>query len=317
MSSPLPEPISKVLAVGYTDYSDSTLRVYRSAWRDLLKHASATGSPDRQEQELPPPKAIADYLIDRRDLAWSTLTSRRQAIKLVYEELLEEDPFEHSVVQEAWAKVRENAQKEPDRVPKRSLEEREHSFAKIIEQGPSLLGDHLNDGPSQAEENLRYLPEKVLSPDDLSKDQRQLIPEPTYDLQVLRNRALLLLVGMANSTRSSLVGIDLEDVYPPGKMGDEEGEAATRVLLYNRMGEPIRVLRLESISDIKLCPHRALAAWILAADLREGPLFRSFTPHAQVSDKRIRPQTINHVIKRCAEAAGLKAENWSTKSLKV
>ena len=127
---------------------------------------------------------------------------------------------------------------------------------------------------------------------------------------MLRNRALLLLVGTADSTRAELVGIDLKDIYPP----EEEG-GATRVLLYNRMGEPGRVLRLENASKLKYCPHRAVAAWILAADLTEGPLFRSFTPHGEVSENRIRPQTINHVIKRCAEQAGLEGD-WSTTSLK-
>lgn len=318
MSSPLPEPVTDVLEVGYTDYSDSTLRVYRAAWRDFLKHVGAETDTDWKEVELPPPpRAVAAYLDNRSDLAWSTLTSRRQAIRLVYEKLGGEDPFEHPEVQEVWAKIRENAQKEPDRAQKHSLEEREHSFAEIIEEGPLLLREHLGGGPSETEEeNLRYLPEKVPRLKDLSPDQRQLIPEPTYDLQVLRNRALLLLVGMADSTRSALVGIDLEDVYPPGKKGDEKAEVATRILLYNRIGEPGRVLRLESASKIKYCPHRAVAAWILAADLKEGPLFRSFTPQGEVSENRIRPQTINHVIKRCAETAGLKAENWSTKKLK-
>lgn len=312
MSSPLPEPISEVLAVGYTDYSDSTLRVYRAAWRDFLGHFGGGRLDGEQGEELPPPMAVADYLDDRRDLAWSTLTSRRQAISLVYEKLVGEDPFELPEVQEVWAEIRKRKQEEPDRVQKRSLEDREHSFAEIIEDGPSLLSRHLGGGASQTEEeNLRYLPETVPRAEDLSPDQRELIPEPTFDLQVLRNRALLLLVGTADSTRTELVGIDLEDIYPP----EEEG-GATRVLLYNRMGEPGRILRLESAPEIKLCPHRALAAWILAADLHVGPLFRSFTPQGEVSENRIRPQTINHVIKRCAEAAGLKPKKWSTQQLK-
>lgn len=312
MSFSLPEPIKEVLTAGHTDYSDTTLRVYRAAWRDFLEYVGPPGSSDWQEEKLPPPMAVADYLDNRRDLAWSTLTSRRQAIGLVYRELTGETPFDLPEVQEVWADIRERKRKEPDRVPKRSPEDRKYSFAEIIEDGPSLLREHLGSGATQTEaKNLRYLPERVPQPEDLLPEQRNLIPEPTYDLQVLRNRALLLLMGTAKPTRSALVGIDLEDVYPP-----DEQEAPTRVLLYDKSGEPDRVLQLESMPELKYCPHRALAAWILAADLNEGPLFRSFTPHGNVSGNRIRPQTINHVIKRCAENAGLDAEKWSTRSLK-
>lgn len=309
MSSPLPEPISEALADGHPKYSESTLRVYRTAWRDFLDYL---GGFDRQTDRLPPPEAVAEYLDARRDLAWSTLMSRRQAIREVYDALDEKDPYDDPAVQEVWTEIRERKREEPDRVQKRSLEEREHSFAEIIEKGPSLLNRHLGGGASQTEEeNLRYLPETVPHSEDLSPDQRDLIPDPTYDLQVLRNRALLLLVGTADSTRAELVGIDLEDIYPP----DEE-DGATRVLLYNRMGEPGRILRLESAPEMEYCPHRALAAWILAADLMEGALFRSFTPHGEVSQNRIRPQTINHVINRCAKKANLDPDDWSTRRLK-
>jgi len=333
MPHPLPAPIAEVLTEGYTDYSETTLRVYRTSWRDLLgwletergrpeaRRGPAGDKRDRGAEKpgrsagnrrplLPEPEPIAEYLREHDHLAWSTLTSRRQAFRLVYRELVGEDPFDHPAVEEAWRAVRHKKQAEPDTAPKRRLDEREHGLAAIIEEGPALLSSHLGRTLSEERQrDLRYLPDETTRTEDLPPEVRDLIPAPTYDLQVLRNRALLLLVATARLTRPAIVGVDLEDVVPP-----EEG-GPTRIVVYDRGGDPAFVLRLETAPAVADCPHRAVAAWILAADLTEGPLFRSFTPHGEVSEDRIRPQTINYVIKRCAEDAGLDPEGWSTRRL--
>lgn len=133
----------------------------------------------------------------------------------------------------------------------------------------------------------------------------------TCDLQVLRNRALLLLVGTADLTRTEITEIDPEDVYPP----EEEG-GTTRIIVYNQTGDLRCVLLVETASDLQYCPHRAVAAWILAADLTSGPLFRSLTPHGELTENRLRPQTIHHIIKRQAREAGLDPDDWSMTRLR-
>lgn len=303
MSSPLPSPYREVLTEEQTGFSQSTLRVYRASWRDLLNwmHRAHREETDVQDGKLPPPEAIAGYLRDQSHLAWSTLTSRRQAIRLVFDELGEEDPFEHPAVTKAWETVRRQKHEETSELKKRSLQDREYRIRELLLEGPSLLRDHLGrETYPEEREDMRFLEEKYAEIENLTPRQRALLPELTYDLQVLRNRLLLLLVSSTDVSKAALTRIDVEDVYPP----EQEG-GPTEIVIYRRSGDPSYVLVLESAPEPACCPNRAVAAWILAADLTEGPLFRSFTPHGEVSTSRIRPQTINYVINRCAENADL------------
>lgn len=313
MSQPLPDPINKILTEEHSDYSETTLRVYRAAWRDFLEWLSSArpGVLEAIPGSLPPGEVVSEYLRERSDLAWSTLTSRRQALRLVYDELKERDPFDHSEVQRVWENILRKKREKPDEPAKRRLEERDEGIASIIEEGPKLLHTHLGAISGEQKRDLRYLPAQILTPEWLTPEQQELIPEVTYDLQVMRNRAILLLVGMANLTRTEIAGIDLEDVYPP----DEEG-GPTRIIVYNQAGDLRCVLIVETASELRYCPHRALAAWILAADLTSGPLFRSLTPHGELTEKRLRSQSINHIIKRHAKEAGLDPDAWSMTKLR-
>jgi hypothetical protein len=321
MPRPLPDPISEVLTEERNDYTETTLRVYRAAWRDVLGWLSSArpGVLEQFPDSLPPGEVVSEYLRDRSDMAWSTLASRRQALRLGYDELRARDPFGHPEAKRVWDNILEKKREQPSEPTKHRLDQREQGLASIIEEGPKFLRAHLQKISGKQKRDLRYLAKQILSPERLTSKQRELIPEATYDLQVLRNRALLLLVGTADLTRSEVTGIDLEDVYPPEEEGgsEEEGgpeaegleeEGPTRIIVYDRLGTPSCALVLEAASDLRYCPHRALAAWILAADLTAGPLFRSLTPHGEITEKRLRPQTINHIIKRHAREAGLDPE---------
>lgn len=313
----LPPAIAGLLEGG-TKFQESTLQGYRSAWRDLLKwlrahephEATRCENSPSDEPPLPPPTLIADYLRDRIGLASSTLATRRQAIRFVYKELDEGDPFDHPDVEEVWERIVDEKRQEPAPREKR-LGKRDHSPADVIENGPSLLRDHLPSETLQDREDLKYLPEETARSDELSAAVQTLIPEPTFDLSVLRDRAILLLIAMTDSPRKSLVGIDLEDIRPPVKNG-----APTRIFVHDANGEPVRVLRLETQPEIRYCPNRAVAAWILAAGLESGPLFRPFNPRGGIRGGRITPQTLNLVAKRWAEEAGFDPSDWSTTKLR-
>lgn len=322
MRTPLPSPIADTLTEDETGFQESTLRGYRSAWRDLLDWMNTSYPNERQhlveELELgdlgalPPPELIAEYLEHRRELAWSTLTTRRQGLQLVYRNLIGENPFDYSAVDSVWSEIREEKREEPDRMSKRRLADREHGPADVIERGPELLRSHLDPAVSESDwKDLEYLPEKTARPEDLRPEAAGLIPDPTFELPVLRDRAILLLVATTDVPRKALVGIDIEDVFPPR----EEG-GPTRIVMYGSSGDPTHVLRLESSPKVHLCPNRAVAAWILAGDLTSGPLFRPFTPHGGIREGRIRAQTLNRVIKRRAEEAGLDPKEWSTRKFR-
>ena len=313
----LPPPIANVLG-GDTKFEESTLQGYRSAWRDLLRWAreNEPGESSLGEEELPPPALIAEYLRARMDLSWSTLTTRRQAIRFVYGGLGEEDPFGYPDVEEVWDQIVEEKRGESARREKRRLGGQGHSPADIIERGPDLLGGHLRseaiaEEDLVGEDNLKYLPEESVRSEELSAEVKTLVPEPAFDLTVLRDRAILLLVATTDRPRKSLVGIDLEDIRPP----TEEG-GPTRIVMYNAAGDPDCALRLETGPEVRYCPNRAVAAWIMAAGLERGPLFRPFNPRGGIRGGRIRPQTLNLVVKRWAEEAGLDPGDWSTSTLR-
>jgi hypothetical protein len=337
MPRPLPPAIATVLDEDQSSFNVSTLRVYRSAWRDILGWVEAhtdllddlsyfnerrfdeSSREESDERDLPRhvladifgPSIVAAYLEDRADLAWSTLTSRRQALRFVAEELGHRDPFDDSTVDRVWSRIRKRKREEEGAsTAKERPETREYSAAEIIERGPELLAEHLGRDAGE-ESDLRYYPRNDAWAGDLSPDQKALLPAARFEKQALRNRALLLLVATGELTRSELTRLDVDDVYPPDGPGDP-----LRLLVYDREGEVAFVLNLHRHDDVQHCPKRALAAWILAADLTSGPLFQSFTPHGKVSGARVSPQTVNYVIKQCAEAAGLDPKEWSTRRLK-
>lgn len=323
----LPSPLADLLSRN-DKFEETTLQGYRSAWRDLLDWIrenqpsegtsgegslgdGAAGERVLDDKELPSPALIAEYLRNRMDLSWSTLTTRRQAFRHVYREFGEGDPFGHPEVEEVWDRIVDEKRGEPSRPEEQRLGKRDLSPADIIENGPGLLSGHL--GPKTAEDRgaLKYLPEETARSDDLSAAVRTLIPEPAFELSVLRDRAILLLIATTNRPRKGLVGIDLEDIIPP----EEEGDP-TRIVVYDAGGDPTCVLRLETGPEIRYCPNRAVAAWILAAGLESGPLFRPFNPRGGIRGGRIRPQTLNLVTKRRAEEAGFDPDDWSTTKLR-
>lgn len=312
--SSFPPRVAQVLTEGETDYEETTLRGYRSSWRDLMEWAEdhPQMTIDHREEALPPPASIASFLEDRTDLAWSTLKTRRQAIRLVYHELEEIDPFELPEVEKVWSRIVAEKRNTPTQSEKRSLTERDLTPANVIENGPNLL--HAQLPPEITEKKrrveLQYLPQETANPESLSAEVRELIPAPEFDLAVLRDRAVLLLGAMTDLPRKDLLGIDMGDLYPP-----EHPDDSTKLVIHSD-GDPIFALELETGSELRYCPNRALAAWILAADLTGGPLFRPFTPHGGVRDGRIQPQTLNLIIKRRAKAAGLNPDNWSTTKLR-
>lgn len=313
----LPPQIADLLEGG-TRFKETTLQGYRSAWRDLLSwirdNHEGRGFPDEsnceEEGPLPSPPLVADFLRDRMDLAWSTLTTRRQAIRYVYKECGEQDPFDHPDVEEVWNRIVGEKRRESEQRGKR-LGRRKISPTDIIENGPNLLSAHLPSGMAQNQGDIQYIPEEAAESEGLTPAVRTLIPEHTFDLSVLRDRAILLLIATTTQPRKSLVGIDLEDIQPQA----EEG-GPTRIVMYDPDGDPTCVVRLESSSEVRYCPNRAVAAWILAADLESGPLFRPFNPRGGIRGGRIRPQTLNLVTKRWAEKAGFDPGDWSVTKLR-
>ncbi|MBJ7607140.1 MAG: tyrosine-type recombinase/integrase [Candidatus Dormibacteraeota bacterium] len=116
----------------------------------------------------------------------------------------------------------------------------------------------------------------------------------------LRDRALLVLAFAGAFRRSELVSLDVADVeqVPDGlrilvrrSKTDQEAAGKRKPLPYG--------------SNPATCPVRTLAAWLSAAEITEGPIFRSVNRHDQVQPGRLSDQSVALVVKRAGERAGL------------
>jgi len=53
------------------------------------------------------------------------------------------------------------------------------------------------------------------------------------------------------------------------------------------------------------CPIRSLAAWLEAANIRKGPLFRAVDRHGNVSSRALEPGSIARILKKAARRSGM------------
>ena len=126
----------------------------------------------------------------------------------------------------------------------------------------------------------------------------------------LRDRALLLL-GFAVGLRSSeLVALTVEDLSPSPdglrlriarSKTDQQGRGHELLLVYAESPRP--------------CPVRALRAWLDAAEIADGPIFRRVTRTGAVSSP-LTAQTVALIIKKRTRAAGLDAREFAGHSLR-
>jgi integrase len=313
---PSPDGPETVLDEPGTELSPSTQRVYRGSWRDFVGWCR-----DRDVPVLPAdPDSVAEYLKERHHLALSTLRNRLSAISHYHEVSGLDNPTDSLVVSDLWHRISEQKRSEEGR--RSGAESLEMSFppGKILREGPSLLPEHFG---RLAEENdlLRDKLEKArgtwsdefvetvyATPARLTGDQRELIPEVSYDLVALRDRALLLLMAAGGARRAEIVRLDVTDVVPSGE--------TILVGIRKKNGMPKRVIRAEPVEELRFCTARAVAAWILAGGLGEGPLFRSFDPHGNPKRTRISLSSVNYLLDQRAEDAELNPDEWTTSDLR-
>ncbi|MBK9945537.1 MAG: tyrosine-type recombinase/integrase [Kouleothrix sp.] len=141
---------------------------------------------------------------------------------------------------------------------------------------------------------------------------RQALAALPETLLGMRDRALLLIGFCGALRRSELVGLDVSDlqVVPEGLIltlrrskTDQEGEGILK-------GIPLG-------ANAPTCPVRAAQAWLKAAGIKEGPLFRPIDRHGTVRSKRLNGSDIAVIVKRSVAAAGFDSDLYSGHSLRA
>ena len=153
---------------------------------------------------------------------------------------------------------------------------------------------------------------------------RRLLAPIRGDLRGLRDRAILL-VGFAGALRrSELAAIRLEHL--------EKTDRGIRLSLPHSKGAQDTAVTVPlPYGDTELCPVHALEAWVQAAGLTAGPVFRRIwlpprpkqgappdapPPLPRIGTTAITPQTVAQIVQARARAAGFGLRDLGGHSLK-
>jgi site-specific recombinase XerD len=133
------------------------------------------------------------------------------------------------------------------------------------------------------------------------------------DLAGLRDRALLLVGFVAALRRSELTALTVDQVaeHPNGlvisiarsKTNQTGGQAELAVLPRARMAAR--------------CPVTALQAWLAAAAITDGPVFRSVSTGNRAGTRALNPASVNALVQAGAARAGLDPAAYSAHSLRA
>jgi site-specific recombinase XerD len=126
-------------------------------------------------------------------------------------------------------------------------------------------------------------------------------------LRGARDRAMLLLGFAGAFRRSELVALDFADL--------EETEDGFRITIRKSktdqegQGQTIGIARGSAA-----CPVRAVKAWLTAAGITEGAIFRPVP--GEVAAERLRPRAVANIVKKYAKRIGLPISDFSAHSLR-
>jgi hypothetical protein len=76
------------------------------------------------------------------------------------------------------------------------------------------------------------------------------------------------------------------------------------------------VRTLPFAGDAAVCPVRNLFAWLRAARIRSGPVFRQIRRYDRVQPERLTDQSVALIVKRAAARAGLDPSRLAADNLR-
>ena len=138
---------------------------------------------------------------------------------------------------------------------------------------------------------------------------RSMVATAPEGLAGLRDRALLLLGFAGAFRRSELVALDVADIAETetGMLVTIRGSKTDQ----ERQGVTIAIAR----GDVT-CPVKALRAWLDAAGIEAGPLFRPIDKAGTVAASRLTCRSVANIVKAYAARAGFDASLFSGHSLR-
>ncbi len=137
----------------------------------------------------------------------------------------------------------------------------------------------------------------------------------------IRDRALLLTAfASGGRRRSELAALSVEDLVDDEPMRENPADPNSRQV-------PCMILRLGSIGtttaedDARVVmvgrPVASLKAWLAAAGIETGPVFRRIDQWGNVDRRALTPQSVNLILKARCEKAGLDPARFSAHGLRA
>jgi len=146
----------------------------------------------------------------------------------------------------------------------------------------------------------------------LTKDLRKIVEELPEGVIGLRDRAVLLVGYAGGFRRSELAALLVTDA-----IFTEDGLIITlRHSKTDQEGQG-RKVGIPWGSHPDTCPVRSLRAWISAAGIETGGLFREVTRHGRIGNSTLHKDSIGFIVKRAAERAGYDASVLGGHSLRA
>jgi site-specific recombinase XerD len=141
---------------------------------------------------------------------------------------------------------------------------------------------------------------------EIARDMARAAPDR---LKGLRDRALLLLGFGGAFRRSELVALDVADL--------EETEDGLRVTIRrSKTDQEAQGVTIAIIRGGACCPIKALRAWLDAAGISEGPVFRPVRKGGKVRDQRLSAKSVCDLVKTYAGQVGLDVAAFGAHSLR-
>ena len=146
----------------------------------------------------------------------------------------------------------------------------------------------------------------------LPSELRRVVAELDGSAGDLRDRALLLLGFGGAFRRSELVALTVADLAPTAGGLD----ITIRRSKTDQTGAG-RVVAVPYGSAADVCAVRAVQAWIAAAGIADGAIFRSVDRHGNVAAAGLTGGAVARIVKARCAAAGLDADRYSGHSLRA
>jgi integrase len=125
----------------------------------------------------------------------------------------------------------------------------------------------------------------------------------------IRDRAIILLGFAGALRRSELVALQVADIESL-----TDGLRVTiRQSKTDQEGEGSVIAIAPGIAE---CPAAALRTWLNAADIADGPIFRSINKAGKISKNRLSDRSVSDIVKAHAAQIGLDAKLYSAHSLR-